>query len=532
MLVLLGAFFVTPPRAIAAADVTTPVLNSFSADLSPVTPGQIQTLHYSASDDSGALSQVLFIYSDSLGGQHQIARSGGIPLTGTLTQTIPTTWPNGTSTLDSVYVTDAGGNVAIYRANGSIQKVPTNAVGPTSHTLDLSTANFTVDGSSADVTTPVLNSFSADLSPVTPGQIQTLHYSASDDSGALSQVLFIYSDSLGGQHQIARSGGIPLTGTLTQTIPTTWPNGTSTLDSVYVTDAGGNVAIYRANGSIQKVPTNAVGPTSHTLDLSTANFTVNDGSLHVPAKPDAPSATAGDGSATVSWNPPTNDGGAPIASYTVVSIPDGVTVKTRGTSATVAGLRNGVAYQFTVIASNAVGSSSPSDTSTAVTPLGTLSPGTVTVSGTTKVGSSLSVDPGTWGPGSVALSYQWSRVVGGISTVVAGAKGSTYALSPADAGAQLKVVVTGSESGYTTADRESALTSAVAYGTLVPVTPKVSGSVKVGYTLTATPGAWGPAPVSLTYQWYRVSSAGAVTPISGARSEERRVGKECKSAWR
>ncbi|MBO1753769.1 carboxypeptidase regulatory-like domain-containing protein, partial [Allobranchiibius sp. CTAmp26] len=150
---------------------------------------------------------------------------------------------------------------------------------------------------------------------------------------------------------------------------------------------------------------------------------------------------------------------------------------------------------------------------------GTLVPVTPKVSGSVKVGYTLTATPGAWGPAPVSLTYQWYRVSSaGAVTPISGAKASTYKATASDRGYRLKVAVTGSESGYTTADRESALTSAVAYGTLVPVTPKVSGSVKVGYTLTATPGAWGPAPVSLTYQWYRVSSAGAATPISGAKA--------------
>lgn len=42
-------------------------------------------------------------------------------------------------------------------------------------------------------------------------------------------------------------------------------------------------------------------------------------------------------------------------------------------------------------------------------------------------------------------------------------------------------------------------------------TPKVTGTARVGSKLTAKPGTWAPAPVTLTYRWYRGSS-----PISGA----------------
>jgi len=81
----------------------------------------------------------------------------------------------------------------------------------------------------------------------------------------------------------------------------------------------------------------------------------------VPARPPgAPTnivAVAGDAQATVSWSAPASDGGAPITSYTVTSNPDGVFATTSGSgrSATVMQLTNGVAYTFTVGATNRSG---------------------------------------------------------------------------------------------------------------------------------------------------------------------------------
>lgn len=47
----------------------------------------------------------------------------------------------------------------------------------------------------------------------------------------------------------------------------------------------------------------------------------------------------------------------------------------------------------------------------------------------------------------------------------------------------------------------------VASGTLTAPTPTISGTAKVGQKLTAVTGTWGPAPVSLRYQWLRDGSA-------------------------
>ena len=141
---------------------------------------------------------------------------------------------------------------------------------------------------------------------------------------------------------------------------------------------------------------------------------------------------------------------------------------------------------------------------------GTLTAPVPTISGTVKVGSVLTAAPGAWGPAPVTLAYQWFRS----GVAVTGATSATYSLVAADLGKAMTVKVTGSKAGFTTAAKTSAATAAVAAGTLTAPVPAVSGTNTVGSTLTATPGTWGPAPVTLTYQWYRGSTA-----ISGATAQ-------------
>jgi len=133
-----------------------------------------------------------------------------------------------------------------------------------------------------------------------------------------------------------------------------------------------------------------------------------------------------------------------------------------------------------------------------------------TVSGTAKVGSALTAVPGTWGPAPVTLAYQWFRS----GVAVTGATAVSYTLTAADLGKAMTVRVTGTKAGFTTTAKTSAATAAVAAGTLTAPTPTISGTKTVGSTLTATPGTWGPAPVTLTYQWFRGSTA-----ISGATAK-------------
>ena len=90
----------------------------------------------------------------------------------------------------------------------------------------------------------------------------------------------------------------------------------------------------------------------------------------IPSVPSAPNAIAGDGAATVTWVAPAN-GGSAISAYTVSSSPGGATCTTSELSCVFSGLQNLSAYTFTVVATNAVGASTASPASSAVTPSAT-----------------------------------------------------------------------------------------------------------------------------------------------------------------
>ncbi|WP_157372258.1 hypothetical protein [Arthrobacter sp. Soil736] len=125
------------------------------------------------------------------------------------------------------------------------------------------------------------------------------------------------------------------------------------------------------------------------------------------------------------------------------------------------------------------------------------------ITGAAKVGARLTVVPGTSGPAPVALRYQWLRS----GMAIQGATGASYIGTPSDRGKVLSVRVAGSKTGYTSVARTSRATAVVAAGTLTAPVPTVTGSVKVGSRLTAAPGTWGPAPVTLRYQWLRAGVA-------------------------
>ncbi|HEY3545113.1 MAG TPA: peptidoglycan-binding protein [Propionicimonas sp.] len=126
------------------------------------------------------------------------------------------------------------------------------------------------------------------------------------------------------------------------------------------------------------------------------------------------------------------------------------------------------------------------------------------ITGKATVGEALTAVPGTWSPGPVPLAYQWHRG----TTAIPGANAASYTVQAADQGAKLTVVVTSAKPGYETVSRTSGATAAVAKGTLSATpTPTVTGTTTVGRTLTADAGSWAPAPVALSYQWFRGKSA-------------------------
>src|ERR1044072_8052075 len=73
-----------------------------------------------------------------------------------------------------------------------------------------------------------------------------------------------------------------------------------------------------------------------------------------PSAPQHAAATAGDKSATVTWQAPASSGAARVNAYTVVTTPGNrsTRVSSSATTANITGLTNGTQYTFTVYAAN------------------------------------------------------------------------------------------------------------------------------------------------------------------------------------
>jgi hypothetical protein len=133
------------------------------------------------------------------------------------------------------------------------------------------------------------------------------------------------------------------------------------------------------------------------------------------------------------------------------------------------------------------------------------------VSGASRVGVTLRASTPGWTAGT-KFSYQWLRN----GKVIPSATRSTYTVPAKDLYAVLRVRVTGSQAYYTSGSRTGA-ELLINHGRMTGSTPRITGTAKVGRTLTAQAGTWTPG-TKLHYQWYRNKK-----PIKGATKAIYRV---------
>lgn len=210
------------------------------------------------------------------------------------------------------------------------------------------------------------------------------------------------------------------------------------------------------------------------------------------------------------WTAPTSGGGVdPETLDYLLTLQDEaggepVTQKTFMTDYEFHSLLPGHTYTLTVSATNGAFTSAPA-TATYTAPVKLAAPSKVAVAGKVAVGSRVSITTtGAW-PAGTTRSWVWRNNAG---TVLS--RSSTYLVSPTQAGKRLRVSVTGTLTGFSPATVTSSYSVQVALGTLAAPTPRITGTAKVGSTLTATPGTW-TSGTRLTYRW----TANGTT-ISGA----------------
>ena len=160
-------------------------------------------------------------------------------------------------------------------------------------------------------------------------------------------------------------------------------------------------------------------------------------------------------------------------------------------------------------------------TAAAAPPANTAPP---SISGTPTVGQTLTASDGTWSNTPTSFAYQWLRCNGGGNNCVNVANGTQKTYTLVGAGQTMRVRVTATNADGSNS-AQSAQTAAVAAATprAAPkntAPPTISGTPKVGQTMTADPGSWSGNPTSFTYQWQRCDADVAIcSNLVGATSK-------------
>ena len=239
-------------------------------------------------------------------------------------------------------------------------------------------------------------------------------------------------------------------------------------------------------------------------------------SATVPGAPTIGTATAGNTAATVTWTPPTSNGGAPITAYTVNAL-DGsgtlvgtVTVAGNVTTATVTGLTNGTAVTLQVVATNLVGAGPASALSNVVTP-------TAPAPAASAVAlSPASVTGGSASTGTVTLTS--AAPTGG--AVVSLASSATAATVTASVTASTPATITATYGGATPSATltvtSTTMTSASLSSVSVNPTTVTGGTASQGTVLLTAAAPTGGATVGLTSSSAAVTVPANVTVAAGA----------------
>jgi hypothetical protein len=120
-----------------------------------------------------------------------------------------------------------------------------------------------------------------------------------------------------------------------------------------------------------------------------------------------------------------------------------------------------------------------------------------TVTGTARIGYTLTAHVAPWSPTPMSLTYQWLDS----GSVIPGATTSSYALTIAVVDTEISVRIVGRYATYATKTYTSPpLVVGLGLFGSTP-TPTISGAAHVNMTLTASSGNWSPTPDLLNYQW-------------------------------
>jgi uncharacterized repeat protein (TIGR02543 family) len=241
-------------------------------------------------------------------------------------------------------------------------------------------------------------------------------------------------------------------------------------------------------------------------DSSTASASVTPAT--VPGAPTITSASSSSsGTTTVNFSAPASNGGSAITGYTITSNPGGFTctAAANATSCAVSGLTDGVAYTFTVVATNAIGNSSSSGASSAVTSAGAAKAPT-SVTGTVGNGSSTITVSGANANGSAITGY----TVQAYDSTGLAISGKTCSITAPATSCEITGLTNGSEYTFTATATNGVGTSASS-AVSAAVTPAGVPSAPTGVTATSGTG-------KVTVEWTAPAANGAAITSSTAQA--------------
>lgn len=153
-----------------------------------------------------------------------------------------------------------------------------------------------------------------------------------------------------------------------------------------------------------------------------------------------------------------------------------------------------------VTATNTTGSTPATSIGTnAILPLAPINTVAPVLSGNAAVNNTLSLSNGTWtSQNAITYSYSWARN----GVIISGEINNTYDLISADAGSVIQGIVTATNSGGSN-NAGSNSSDVIVNVPVNVVLPSISGTTKVGQTLTANNGTWSNSPTGYTYEWRR-----------------------------
>jgi hypothetical protein len=148
------------------------------------------------------------------------------------------------------------------------------------------------------------------------------------------------------------------------------------------------------------------------------------------------------------------------------------------------------------------------------------------INGTPRVGQTITGTNGTWtGTEPMTFAYQWIRCTEAVANCepISGATNNTYTPVAADAGRRLILSVTATNADGSSSAQSNASDVVAPAGNSPAVTapPAISGTTRVGQTLSSTTGTWsGTQPITFAYQWRRCDAGGGTCAnIAGATSQ-------------